>query len=58
MIKEAIMHTPLSKDAFALDEKNLVVRLRTAKDDMKQCAVFYGDRVCIVEPIQDRKSVV
>lgn len=51
MIKEAIMHTPLSKDAFALDEKNLVVRLRTAKDDMKQCAVFYGDRVCMEEPI-------
>ena len=58
MIKEAIMHTPLSKDAFALDEKNLVVRLRTAKDDMKQCAVFYGDRVCIVEPIHVTECIM
>lgn len=51
MIKEAIMHTPLSKDAFALDESHLVVRLRTAKDDMKNCKVYYGDRVCMQEPI-------
>lgn len=51
MIKEAIMHIPLSKDAFALDESHLVVRLRTARDDMKKCQVYYGDRVCMQEPV-------
>lgn len=48
---EAILHTPLSKDAFAIDEKTIVVRLRTAKDDMQLCQVMYGDRVCMREPI-------
>ena len=51
MKREAILHTPLSKDAFAVDERTIVVRLRTAKNDMQQCYVMYGDRVCMNEPI-------
>lgn len=51
MKREAILHTPLSKDAFAIDERTIVVRLRTAKDDMQHCQVMYGDRVCMHEPI-------
>jgi glycosidase len=51
MKKEAIMHIPLSKDAFAIDESHLVIRLRTGKMDVDYCEVYYGDRVCIKEPI-------
>lgn len=53
---EAILHTPLSKDAFAVDERTIVVRLRTGRDDMRLCQVMYGDRVCMREPI-DVESV-
>lgn len=45
MIYEAISHVPLSKDAYALDEENIVIRLRVARDDMTSCRCFYGDRV-------------
>lgn len=48
---EAILHTPLSKDAFMTDERTIVVRLRTGKNDMRLCQIYYGDRVCINEPI-------
>lgn len=48
---EAVLHTPLSKDAYMLDERTLAVRLRAAKGDLKQVKVFYGDRVCMTEPI-------
>lgn len=48
---EAVLHTPLSKDAYMLDERTLAVRLRAAKGDLGQAEVFYGDRVCMTEPI-------
>lgn len=49
---QAILHIPLSKDAYALDEKTLVIRLRTAKDDVDKCAMYFGDRVCQKEEIE------
>lgn len=51
MRKEAILHIPLSKDAFAIDEKTIIIRLKTGKADMSSCYVMYGDRVCMKEPI-------
>lgn len=48
---QAVLHIPLSNYAFAVDEKSLVIRLRTAKDDMEQCSLYYGDRVCEKDPI-------
>ena len=48
---EAVLHTPLSKDAYMLDERTLAVRLRAAKGDLGQAEVFYGDRVCMTEPV-------
>lgn len=42
---EAILHIPLSQYAYALDERTLTIRLRTAKGDAEECTVFYGDRV-------------
>lgn len=52
MQEQAILHIPLSKDAYALKEDELVIRLRTAKNDMKKCILYYGDRVCMTEPIE------
>ena len=45
MKKEAILHIPLSQYAYAEDEHTLVIRLRTAKNDMAGCTLVYGDRV-------------
>lgn len=44
MKKEAIMHIPLSQFAYAENENRLAIRIRTAKADIKECILFYGDR--------------
>lgn len=51
MQKEAVFHMPDSSYAFALDEKSVVIRLRTKKNDLLSCTLFYGDRVDPKEPI-------
>lgn len=48
---QAILHTPLSKDAYMTGEKSVVIRLRAAKGDLKSVTLFFGDRVCVEEPI-------
>ena len=48
---QAVCHIPMSEYAFAVDENTLVFRLRTAKDDLKQCVFFYGDRACRKTPV-------
>lgn len=48
---EAINHIPLSEDAFAIAEDTLVLRLRAKKNDIRECLLFYGDRVSIINPI-------
>ena len=52
MNKSAILHIPLSQYAFAEDEHTIRIRLRTQRDDMKHCELYYGDRVCPVNPIK------
>ncbi len=42
MLKEALLHIPKSNYAFALSENELVVRLRTAKNDCDKVFLFYG----------------
>lgn len=44
MDKAAIFHRIDSEYCYAIDEKNLVLRIRCKKDDLKQCTVFYGNR--------------
>lgn len=51
MFLEAIEHIPDSSYAHAIDESTLVIRLRTKKGDIKECILFYGDRVSQAEPI-------
>lgn len=49
---EAIWHQPLTHYASALDERTIMIRLRTGKDDIKQCDLFYGDRAYPKNPIK------
>ena len=51
MLLQAISHVPLSKDAYMLDQETLVIRLQAAKGDISKCCLYYGDRVCISEPM-------
>ncbi|MBQ7360025.1 MAG: glycoside hydrolase family 13 protein [Lachnospiraceae bacterium] len=55
MKKEAVLHIPLSNYAYAEDEQTLVVRIRTAKNDIEKCSLFYGDRVDVQEPIRTKE---
>ena len=52
MRKEAILHIPLSQYAYAQDEHTLVIRIRTGKDDIKKCLLYYGDRADPQDPLQ------
>lgn len=49
---QAVQHIPLSNYAFAIDEHTLIIRLRTAKADVTACTLYYGDRVCVHDPIE------
>lgn len=55
MLKEAVLHIPDSKYAFATDEKTVVLRIRTKKNDVMRCTLFYGDRVSLEEPVPMKK---
>ena len=51
MNKGAVLHIPLSQYAYAEGEHELTIRLRTEKNDIKRCILFYGDRADPTEPI-------
>lgn len=51
MESNAILHIPLSNYAYGLDETHMVFRLRAARDDLKSCMFYYGDRACQHNPI-------
>lgn len=40
----AIFHRPMSEYAHAIDETNYIFRLRSARNDLKECTFFYADR--------------
>ncbi len=48
---EAILHIPMSEYCHGLDERHIVYRLRSAKGDLKQVKLYYGDTACRVTPI-------
>lgn len=52
MNKAAILHIPQSQYAYANSEMSLTIRLRTKKDDLTECTLFYGDRACMTSPVQ------
>ena len=51
MKKEAILHIPMSEYAYALDDKRVVFRIRTERDDIASCTLYYGDRACRNNPV-------
>jgi len=51
MKREAILHIPLSEYAHSINEKQVVFRLRAAKNDLVSCKFYYGDRACRVNPM-------
>lgn len=48
---EAIEHIPNSSYSYAVAEDKLVIRIRCLKNDIKKCTLYYGDRVCVHQPI-------
>ncbi|NLL75940.1 MAG: alpha-glycosidase [Clostridiales bacterium] len=52
MNKSAVLHIPLSQYAFASGESQLTVRIRTGKQDLTKCTLYYADRVCRSVPIE------
>ena len=51
MNKSAILHIPMSQYAYGTDEEHVTIRLRTAKDDIKRCRLYFGDRACRLTPV-------
>lgn len=60
MNKHAVLHLTEPPYAYGIDKDNLVVRIRTAKDDMKKVSVFYKDRYDFqgeyIELLMDKKE--
>ena len=52
MDRAAVLHIPLSQYAFAKSEHTLVIRIRTKKEDLSGCDLYYGDRACRKTPIE------
>lgn len=52
MNKSAILHIPLSQYAFAMGEHSLTIRIRTGKNDLTTCTLYYGDRACNCTPVR------
>lgn len=51
MNKEAVLHIPMSQYAYGTDENHITIRLRTGRDDIKKCTLYYGDRACRNTPV-------
>ena len=51
MNKSAILHIPMSQYAYGTDEEHVTIRLRTAKDDIRRCRLYFGDRACRLTPV-------
>lgn len=51
MKREAILHIPLSNYAFSISDDEVVFRIRSARDDISSCILFYGDRSCRNTPV-------
>lgn len=51
MIREAILHIPLSNYAYSISSNTVVFRLRAKKGDIKKVIFFFGDRSCRKTPV-------
>ena len=51
MNRDAILHIPMSEYGYGIDEKRVSFRIRTGRDDISTCTLFYGDRSCRNNPV-------
>ena len=49
--RSAVLHIPVSQYAFALNEHTITIRLRTEKNNIHECSIFWGDRACNSSPV-------
>lgn len=56
--RAAVLHIPLSQYAFPISEHKLIIRLRTKRDDLTNCTLFWGDRVCVQSPMEVRETAM
>ena len=52
MNKLAIKHVPMSEDAHGINSYQIVIRIRSAKDDLQTCYLWFGDRACRQTPVK------
>lgn len=52
ILREAVLHIPLSQYAYAPDEAHLAIRLRAARGNLRACTLYYGDRAQDGDPIR------
>lgn len=58
MNKHAIYHIPETPYAYGKDINTLVLRIRTAKDDIKNCNLYYKDRYDWQNPYSIKKMKI
>lgn len=51
MNKSAVLHIPMSEYAYGTDESHVTIRIRTGRNDLKRCILYYGDRACRQTPV-------
>lgn len=51
MNKGAVLHIPMSQDAYGVDESHVTFRLRTGRGDLEGCFLYFGDRACRNTPV-------
>ncbi len=54
----AILHIPQSQYAFVKSNGNLCIRIRSKKNDITKCTLYYADRVDETSPIHFYSSVM
>lgn len=58
MKKNAILHIPMSQYAYGTDETHVTIRIRTGRDDIRSCVLYYGDRACRQTPVIFSEAVM
>lgn len=51
MKREAVLHIPMSQYAHGTSENRIVIRIRTARNDLKKVTLYYGDTACRKNPM-------
>lgn len=58
MDRSAVLHIPMSQYAYMLDEERMVFRLRTKREDLDGCFLYYGDRACRQTPVHFERAAM